>query len=145
MMWQEFEKIAGYEVTYETYTNVIEPMYMALPEGITKTQFVGMLNKKAFALHTKAEMVKEMKKIANFLFENCGIRSYHEENEKLEEIAKRYIKRFYGIERGDDDAFWYFSREYGYRGVRQFRGCTFPESLVIYKGNTEVERIILVK
>lgn len=145
MMLQEFEEIAGYEVTYETYTNIIEPMYMALPEGITKTQFVGMLNKKAFALPTKAELVKEMRKIAKFLFENCGLRSYHEEREKLEEIAQRYAKRFYGMERGDNDGFWFFTDKYAYCGVRQNRGCSFPEELVIYRGNTELERIVLVK
>ena len=145
MMLQEFEQIAGYEVSYETYTNVIEPMYMALPEGITKTQFVGMLNKKAFALPTKKDLVKEMKKIANFLFENCGISSYHEEQEKLDEIAARYVKRFYGMERGDEDGFWYFSREYGLSETRQDCGCTFPEALEIYKGNILVEEIVLVK
>lgn len=29
MMHHEFERIAGYEVSYEDYTNIIEPMYMA--------------------------------------------------------------------------------------------------------------------
>ena len=48
MMWNEFEKIAGYEVSYETYRNVIEPMYLALPENISKQVFVKMLNRKAF-------------------------------------------------------------------------------------------------
>ena len=30
MMKHEFEQIAGYEVTWEDYTNIIEPMYMAI-------------------------------------------------------------------------------------------------------------------
>lgn len=145
MMWQEFENLAGYEVTYETYTNIIEPMYMALPESVSKSDFIKMLDKKAFALPTKKELVKEMKKIANFLFENCGIRSYHEERENLEEIAAKYVKRFYGMKRGDNDGFWFFTDRYAYCGVRQDRGCSFPEELVIYRGNTELERIVLVK
>lgn len=48
MMYSEFEELAGYRVSYETYTKVIEPMYMAIPENITKQQFVKMLNRKAF-------------------------------------------------------------------------------------------------
>ena len=30
MMYEEFEKLAGYEVSYEDYVNVIEPMYTAV-------------------------------------------------------------------------------------------------------------------
>ena len=28
-MHEEFEKLAGYEVTHEDYVNIIEPMYLA--------------------------------------------------------------------------------------------------------------------
>ena len=45
MMHHEFETIAGYEVSYETYTNIIEPMYMAT--NLTKQEFVKLLNRKA--------------------------------------------------------------------------------------------------
>ena len=63
MMWKEFEEIAGYEVSYEDYTNVIEPMYNAT--NLNKYDFVKTLNRKAFDLKAKkAEMVKEMKAIA---------------------------------------------------------------------------------
>ena len=48
MMKQEFEEIAGYEVRTEVYDNIIEPMYMALPDSITKQEFVKMLNRKQF-------------------------------------------------------------------------------------------------
>ena len=146
MMWKEFEELAGYEVSYETYNNVIEPMYNALPESITKQQFVKMLDKKQFALPTKAQMLKEMKKIANFIFENCGVRSYYEEEDALDSLARAYAKRFFGMDFSKDMKAWfYFNRECAYRGSRMDRGCTFPEELVIGRDNTEYERITLVK
>ena len=45
MLHEEFEHIAGYEVTYETYKNIIEPMYTAL--DLPKAEFVKLLNRKA--------------------------------------------------------------------------------------------------
>lgn len=47
MMHEEFERIAGYEVTNEDYNEIIEPMYMALP-NISKYEFVKMIDKKRF-------------------------------------------------------------------------------------------------
>ena len=70
MMWAEFEELAGYEVSYETYSKVIEPMYMALPETYTKQDFVKMLDKKAFALPTAKELLKEVKTEAKHLYDN---------------------------------------------------------------------------
>lgn len=146
MMWKEFEELAGYEVTYKTYTEVIEPMYMALPESFSKMDFIKMLNKKEFALPTKKEMVKEMKKIAQFIFENCGIRSYHEEEEKLDKLAKQYAKRFYNIDwTHDTETYVFCTRQYAYCGCKMDRGCSYPEELVIGRGNNEYERIQLVK
>lgn len=145
MMWQEFEELAGYEVSYDTYSKVIEPMYMAIPESITKQEFVKMLDKKAFALPTKNELVRKMKKIAKFLFENCGLKSFHDEMDELDSIAKQYAKRFYGIEWAKDTSTWvFFNRKYAYCGVPQDRGCTYPEELVIGRGDHEYERIKLV-
>ena len=45
MMKHEFEALAGYEVTTETYDNIIEPMYMAT--NLSKRDFVKTLNRKA--------------------------------------------------------------------------------------------------
>ena len=45
MMKHEFEKLAGYEVTNETYDNIIEPMYMAT--NLSKSEFIKTLNRKA--------------------------------------------------------------------------------------------------
>ena len=144
MTHNEFEKIAGYEVSYEDYTNIIEPMYMAT--NLSKQEFVKILDKKAFALPTQKQMIKEMKKIANFIFENCGIASYHEEEEKLNKIAKEYAKRFYGIDWVNDiESFVFCNRKYAYCGYVMERGCSFPYEVVIGRKNTEYERIQLVK
>lgn len=45
MMKQEFERLAKIEVTEETYTKVIEPMYLAT--DLSKTDFIKLLNLKA--------------------------------------------------------------------------------------------------
>ena len=53
MMKAEFERIAGYKVSEETYIKVIEPMYLAT--ALSKTEFVKILNRKALE-------VKEVRK-----------------------------------------------------------------------------------
>lgn len=142
MMWSEFEELAGYEVSYETYSKVIEPMYMALPENITKQQFVKMLDKKAFALPTKRQVVNQMKKIANHLYEICGHYEDFEAKREIERIAKEYAKRFYGLDWvNDSKAYVFFNHGYEYDNMR---GCSYPRELVIGKGYTEYERITLV-
>ena len=143
MMWQEFEEIAGYEVSYETYSTIIEPMYMALPDGISKGQFVAMLNKKAFALPTKAELVKEMRQLARHLAEICGLYSDFKAEQKLESLMRQYAKRFFGLDLSNDlNSYGYFIPEYEYPGMR---GCSFPAELVLgYKGH-EMHRLVLVK
>lgn len=64
MMHKEFEQIAGIEVTYEDYTNIIEPMYMAL--NLTKQEFVKTLNLKFFT----DRMPKPEKNIKRMLVRN---------------------------------------------------------------------------
>lgn len=145
MMWKEFEELAGYEVSFDTYSKVIEPMYMSLPDNVTKQEFVKMLDKKAFALPTKAEMIRKMRKIASFLFENCGISSYHDEKRELDRIAKEYARRFWGLDwAADIEAYVYTLDRYAYCGSLMDRGCTFPFALVIGRGCNDYERIELV-
>lgn len=55
MTKQEFETLAGYEVSAENYNKVIEPMYMAT--DMSKAEFVKTINRKAF------EVKKESKKV----------------------------------------------------------------------------------
>ena len=55
MMKHEFEALAGYEVSFEDYNRVIEPMYMATE--LSKEDFVKCIDRKRFALPTKAELL----------------------------------------------------------------------------------------
>lgn len=59
MMKCEFETLIGKEVSYETF-EMYEAMYSALPENISKVDFVNMLNIKAIpeseeAIHRRME------------------------------------------------------------------------------------------
>jgi hypothetical protein len=93
MMREEFEQIAGYEVTWQDYTEIIEPMYMALPEGISKQEFVKMIDKKRFALKPLNKIEKEMKKIAEHLKETCNQFTDYDAIEKLRTLAQEYTDR----------------------------------------------------
>ena len=46
MMKEEFERLAGYEVSFEDYNKVIEPMYMAT--NLSKEDFIKTIDKKRF-------------------------------------------------------------------------------------------------
>ena len=130
MMHHEFEQIAGYEVTYEDYTNIIEPMYMAT--NLSKQEFVKTLNRKQFDFRAKEKaekkaMVKAMREIAEERAENCEHFHDYEAEEKLYGIAREYVNKF-------------FPKNLGYHGdierkhfanVEQF--CTYPAELVIYR------------
>ena len=141
-MWNEFMEIAGYEVTYETYSKVIEPMYMALPANISKQEFVKMLDKKAFALPTKRQLVNEMKKLAEHLYDICGHRGDFEAEQKLDRLAKAYAERFYHLNWNNDlKAYCYFRRGYEYPNQR---GCSYPRELVIGRDYHDYEHIVLV-
>lgn len=135
MMHHEFEQIAGYEVSYEDYANIIEPMYTAT--NLSKQEFVKVIDKKRFALPTKAEMKKQMRKIAWKIFQECGLRDHIDEEKALYELAEKYAERFYHGE-------CIITRDYAYCGTLQSRGCTFPEEVVIFWKDTDVERIALV-
>lgn len=59
MMWHEFEKLAGYEVSQEDYENVIEPMYLATK--LNKQDFIKTLNRKTFEKkHERRPNIKVM-------------------------------------------------------------------------------------
>lgn len=58
-MKQEFERLAKIEVTDETYTKVIEPMYLATE--LSKQDFIKLLNLKALAApKAKEKTIKRM-------------------------------------------------------------------------------------
>lgn len=141
MMKQEFEALAGYEVSYDDYVKIIEPMYLATE--LSKQDFVKTLNKKAFALKTKKQLVAEMRKLAKHLAETCEQYTDHDAQEELERDAKEYARRFFGCDFNDLKDWYYFKVKYTYQEI--FRGCTFPAELVIGRNDREVERLVLVK
>lgn len=143
MMKHEFEEIAGYEVTNEDYNNIIEPMYMALPD-VTKQEFVKMIDKKRFALPTKKQVINDMKKIANHLYEICGRYSDYKAEHELDRISREFAKRFYGIDWANDTTTYVFTLN-GYEFPEIQRGCRYPKTLVIGNKYGEIERIELVK
>lgn len=136
MMWNEFEKLAGYRVSYETYTNIIEPMYMALPENINKEQFVKMLNKKAFAIRSVKEILKEMKPLAESLRESCDHYTDWETKGKIDALIDELNKN------SDPDISYMVCTE---TTLPDYRGCSFPAYLVKYSNVTyhEYERYTL--
>ena len=143
MMKHEFEELAGYEVSFETYNNVIEPMYMAV--NLSKKDFVKLIDRKAVALPTKGELKREMRKIAAVIFEGCGLRTYHDEENRIDRLAKEYAKRAYGIEWATDmKAYVLIMKDYAYCGVRQDRGCSYPAEVIIGRDGIEYERFALV-
>lgn len=142
MMKSEFEALAGYEVSFEDYSNIIEPMYMAT--NLSKKEFVACLDKTRFALPTKRQMINAMKKEAKHLFEICGHCTDYESRQRLETMAKNYAARIYNIDWVHDmKSFVFFNSGYEYPELK--RGCTYPRELIIGRGNTEYERIVLVK
>ena len=134
MLKEEFEKIAGYEVTGADYYNILEPMYMAT--DLSKEEFEETINKKRFALKTKRQIIQAMRKEAQHLAETCEHYTDHDAKERLEALKIEYTERF---------CYWaVIEREYMYPEIK--RGCTYPNELIVYDiyGN-EVERIWLVK
>lgn len=124
MMKDEFEKLAGYEVSSDDYYNIIEKMYMA--SNLDKAEFVKTLNKKRFALKPLKAYIKEMKAIAEDRKENCTHYCDYEAEDRLHELAHEYADRKYGV------------LPTGYRlvGVQidteQIWSCYYPSTLTIY-------------
>lgn len=113
MTKQEFEKIAGYEVSVDDYEKIIEPMYMACP--LDKLEFVKCLNKSRFAMKDKRKYISEIKSIGNAIIKKCGHTTTHEEEDKLGKLTKEFCDRF---------GYSYSYPEYGYE-LPGNRGCQF--------------------
>ena len=128
MMKQEFETLAGYEVTFEDYTNIIEPMYMAT--NLSKQEFVKVIDKKRFALKTKDWYIGRMKRIAKHLKETCEHYTDFEAKEELESLATEYNKRF-----GTYKGFHLIHTKYTLEYLGECRGCTYPNEIEICTEN----------
>lgn len=140
MMWKEFEEIAGYEVSFDDYNNIIEPMYMAT--NMSKADFVKCIDKKRFALKTRRQLVNEMKKKAEEIHEVVDHNGAYSLKDELREMAYRYAERFYGFDRNNLDWWCYFNVEYT---LPNMRGCSFPVAIEIGYKNNNYERVELIK
>ena len=125
MMKSEFEALAGYEVSNEDYNNILEPMYMALPD-VSKAEFVKMIDKKRFALKPVKTIVKEMKKAAESLKDTCNHYTDWETKDKLAESAKEYIER-----KG-----WTGLAGFMINDTMTSQKCYYPESISFYSLKT---------
>ena len=133
MMKHEFEALAGYEVSFDDYNNIIEPMYMAT--NLNKADFVKCIDKKRFALKTHKQIISSIKKEAKQLFEICGIRHDYDSENRIERALYELEERFGGI--------WYTLREYEMPEIK--RGCTYPATLIhCTASGVEIERFKLV-
>lgn len=118
MMYEEFENLAGYEVSRSDYINIIEPMYMATT--LDKEEFIKCLDKKRFALKAPKSYIKEMRKLAAILKENCTHYTDTETKEKLNQIITAYIERM------DYRSVHFFINE------RELWSCFYPVEVVIF-------------
>lgn len=96
MMKEEFERLAGYEVSFEDYNKVIEPMYMAT--NLDKVEFVNVIDRKRFEVkHQKSEEQIQMEE------------SLNEEIKMLKSDVEWYqgrIRMFETYLQDDDSEFW---------------------------------------
>lgn len=138
MMHEEFEKLAGYEVSNEDYNNVIEPMYMAV--NMSKQDFIKCLNRKQFDKNYKEKQIKrqlqiEMQDIANEMHELCGYTDTYEQFNALRDKALEYIEKF---------PIWN-APNHEFEKAEGYGRCTYVKALVWYdKDWNEVQRLELV-
>lgn len=135
MMQQEFEQLAGYEVSYEDYVDIIEPMYLAV--DLSKSEFVQCINKKRFALPTLKSIIRNMQQCAESLYESCTHYTDWDEKEKLNGFIEEYIQRRFGRL---SNTITYGINE------KQRQTCYYPVSVDIYDAKTyrNIERIDLL-
>jgi len=136
MMQHEFEALAGYEVTFEDYNNIIEPMYMAT--NLSKAEFVKTIDKKRFALKTENQILSRMKKLAKHLAETCEHYTDWDAKHEFEALRSEYRERFWGN--------GHVEVTNVYTIPELMRGCTYPKALVCYTAEwNKVTTITLVK
>lgn len=112
MMKEEFEKLIGKEVSYDTFS-MYENMYSALPENVNKHQFVKMLN--IDAIPEDHEAIERRKKREEFINDikdqiagkKSDIKYFEQENERYrryitEEESKEEIKLYHNWIKGNN-------------------------------------------
>lgn len=128
MIKNEFETLAGYEVSAEMYYNVIEPMYNACP--LSKQDFVQLINKKEVALTPLNKIYKNMCFLANTIKVNCTHFTDYETQEKLDQLADEYTKRL--------QAYGYYIETAEY----QHSTCYYPIKVIIYDKKYQNVRVL---
>lgn len=117
MNYEEFKRIAGYEVSYETYKNIIEPMYMST-DIIDKKEFCKSFSKKLFAIKPTDKLVKELRELAKELqyaakYGLCVADKMDEFRKLCEDYQKRqYNNLDYYFEYANESFFSYSSHTY---------------------------------
>ena len=112
MMKEEFEKLIGKEVSFDTFS-MYEAMYSALPENVNKQQFVKMLN--IDAIPEDPEAIERRKKREEFINgikdqiagKKAEIKYFEQENERYrsyitEEESKEDAKLYHNWIRGNN-------------------------------------------
>lgn len=122
MMHEEFEKLMGCNVKYDTYVNIIEPMYMAL-SNVSKEDFCKLLNKKAIELKPIVKYRSEAKEIMKHLRETCEHYTDNDAIEKLESLLSAMCSDY-------DWKGFTIEYAYYYEGIK--RGCKYPKKICIY-------------
>jgi len=130
MMQQEFEQLAGYEVSYDDYVNIIEPMYLAT--NMDKADFVECINKKRFALKPLKNIIKEMKQCAASLKQTCTHYTDQDTKDRLDELIETYVERKYP---GIDIHYW--------TEDEMLWSCYYPVKVVISGNHKFLEEIQL--
>ena len=129
MMKHEFEALAGYEVSWADYNDIIEPMYMAT--NLSKAEFVKTVNKNRFAIKPKEKYIKELKKLAESLKDTCEHYTDYETEQDFERTIFAYIDRCWGI-RGFKNVHYTIMHGYTYEHLGVCRGCAYPKTIIFY-------------
>ena len=130
MMYTEFlnlAKVTENDVSFDTYQNIIEPMYMAT--NLNKIDFIKMLNIKAIKdMYPNVNKVcKDLVKLIAEMKSLLGHTTMHEQENKFVELAKQFCE-LRGMEYCYEDGLIYEIPLYE-------RGCTMYTGFVAKMGN----------
>ena len=123
MMHDEFMKIAGYEVSYKDYTDIIEPMYMAV--DLSKEEFVKTINKDRFALRPIGDIITDMQAIGEERKTHCTHFYDSTASDRLDSLITEYMER-----KGIQSIARYQIES------KQIFSCYYPAKVVIYSNRT---------
>lgn len=136
MTKQEFENLAGYEVSNDDYNKIIEPMYMSV--DLSKEEFAKVIDKKRFAIKTKQQIAAKMKSTAKHLRDTCDYYTDYNAINELNKLAEEYKEKVYA-------SGFIINSRYTLENLGECRGCSYPASIEFYNSfYHEIDRIELV-